>query len=114
MARTKSKTELFGKHPLAKSIEPVIEKWSQENYPAVNGKQITHATRELMDYWFSDMAHEGEAFHICQRRAIETINPLRNYVLLPQNIFDEMEGSGLQSLIERCESNLALLKMRKE
>ncbi|MBU4076833.1 MAG: DEAD/DEAH box helicase family protein, partial [Euryarchaeota archaeon] len=33
----------------------------------------THATRELMDYWFSDMAHEGEAFHICQRRAIETI-----------------------------------------
>lgn len=73
MARTKSKTELFGKHPLAKSIEPVIEKWSQENYPAVNRKQITHATRELMDYWFSDMAHEGEAFHICQRRAIETI-----------------------------------------
>src|SRR5659263_622750 len=65
--------ELPGKHPLAKSIEPVIEKWSQENYPAVNGKQITHATRELMDYWFSDMAHEGEALHICQRRAIETI-----------------------------------------
>jgi len=73
MARTKSKTELFGKHPLAKAIEPVIEKWSADNYPTVNGKQITHVTRELMDYWFSDMAHEGESFHPCQRRAIETI-----------------------------------------
>ncbi len=37
-----------------------------------------------------------------------------NYVLLPQNIFDEMEGSGLRSLIDRCEANLALLKMRKQ
>lgn len=37
-----------------------------------------------------------------------------NYVLLPQNIFDEMEGSGLRSLIDRCEANLALLKMRRE
>lgn len=73
MARTKSKTELFGKHPLAKAIEPTIEKWSADNYPPVNGKQITHVTRELMDYWFSDMAHEGESFHPCQRRAIETI-----------------------------------------
>jgi hypothetical protein len=33
-----------------------------------------------------------------------------NYVLLPQNISNEMEGSGLQSLIERCGANLALLK----
>lgn len=73
MARTKSKTELFGKHPLAKAIEPVIEKWSADNYPPVNGKQITHVTRELLNYWFSDMAHEGESFHPCQRRAIETI-----------------------------------------
>ena len=37
-----------------------------------------------------------------------------NYVLLPQNIFDELEGSGLSSLIDKCEGNLALLKMRKE
>jgi type III restriction enzyme len=37
-----------------------------------------------------------------------------NYVLLPQNVFEELEGSGLQSLIERCEANLALLKMRRE
>lgn len=73
MARTKSKTELFGKHPLAKSIELIIEKWSTDNYPPVNGKQITHITRELINYWFSEMAHEGESFHSCQKRAIETI-----------------------------------------
>lgn len=73
MARTKSKTELFGKHPLAKSIELIIEKWSADNYPPVNGKQITHITRELINYWFSEMAHEGESFHSCQKRAIETI-----------------------------------------
>jgi hypothetical protein len=73
MARTKFKTELFGKHPLAKSIEPVIEKWSADNYPPIKGRQITHITRELMDYWFSDMAHEGEFFHPCKKRAIETI-----------------------------------------
>ena len=30
MKRKKSKTELFGKHPLAKSIEPVIEEWSKK------------------------------------------------------------------------------------
>jgi type III restriction enzyme len=45
----------------------------------------------------------------------ETNQPrIWNYVLLPQNIFDEMEGSGLHSLIERCEANLALLKMKRE
>jgi hypothetical protein len=37
-----------------------------------------------------------------------------NYVLLPQNVFEEMDGNGLHSLIEKCEANLALLKMRKE
>jgi hypothetical protein len=45
----------------------------------------------------------------------ETNQPrIWSFVLLPQNIFDEMEGSGLLSLIERCESNLALLKMKRE
>lgn len=37
-----------------------------------------------------------------------------NYLLLPQNVFEEMDGNGLHSLIEKCEANLALLKMRKE
>ncbi|MCE8424685.1 MAG: hypothetical protein J5U17_02780 [Candidatus Methanoperedens sp.] len=44
-----------------------------------------------------------------------TIQPRNwDYVLIPQNIFEEMEGSGLRSIIERCEANLALLKMRRE
>jgi type III restriction enzyme len=44
-----------------------------------------------------------------------TVQPRNwNYVLLPQDVFDEMEGSGLRSLIERCDSSLALLKMRRE
>jgi len=29
MAKKSSKTELFGKHPLASSIEPVIKEWSE-------------------------------------------------------------------------------------
>ena len=70
---TKSKTELFGKHPLAKSIEPIIEKWTNDNYPPVNGKQISNISRDLMNWWFSDQMHEGQNFHICQRRALETI-----------------------------------------
>lgn len=69
----KTKTELFGKHPLAKAIEPVIEEWSNNNYPPVNGKEITHITRELLNWWFSEQVHEREHFHICQRRALETI-----------------------------------------
>lgn len=69
----KPKTELFGKHPLAKAIEPIVEEWSKNNYPAVNGKEITYVTRELFKWWFSDQAHENENFHICQKRALETI-----------------------------------------
>ncbi|HMB45711.1 MAG TPA: DEAD/DEAH box helicase family protein [Candidatus Methanoperedens sp.] len=118
MARTKSKTELFGKHPLAKSIEPVIEKWSQENYPAVNGKQITHATRELMDYWFSDIAHEGEAFHICQRRAIETIIYCYEILSIPhvEALFEQfscelLEKENLRHGIESMEHPRFAIKM---
>src|SRR3989338_9953986 len=69
----KPKTELFGKHPLAKSIEPTINEWAKNNYPAVKGKEITPVTRELFNWWFSDQVHENDQFHICQRRALETI-----------------------------------------
>ena len=118
MARTKSKTELFGKHPLAKSIEPIIEKWSMDNYPAVNGKQITYATRELMDYWFSDMAHEGEAFHICQRRAIETIIYCYEILSIPhvEALFEQfscelLEKDNLRHGIESMEHPRFAIKM---
>lgn len=73
MGRKKSKTELFGKHPLAQAIEPVVERWAKDDYPPMNNKQITPITRELLNYWFSDQAHEGDLFYPCQRRAIETI-----------------------------------------
>jgi len=73
MARKSTKTELFGKHPLAKSIEPVVEEWAKNNYPAVNGKEITWVTRELLKWWFTEDIHEEEKFHFCQKKAIETI-----------------------------------------
>ncbi|KPQ43796.1 MAG: type I restriction enzyme EcoKI subunit R [Candidatus Methanoperedens nitroreducens] len=118
MARTKSKTELFGKHPLAKAIEPVIEKWSADNYPEVNGKQITHATRELMDYWFSDMSHEGEAFHICQRRAIETIIYCYEILSIPhvEELFEQfscelLEKENLRHGIESMDHPRFAIKM---
>jgi type III restriction enzyme len=72
-ASKKSKTELFGKHPLAKAIEPVVKEWSESNYPTVNGKQISDTTRELFNWWFSDQVHEPDSFHSCQRRALETL-----------------------------------------
>lgn len=73
MAAAKSKPQLFGKHPLAKAIEPVIDTWAESGYPAVNGKQITDTTRDLFNWWFSDQVHEPDSFHICQKRALETI-----------------------------------------
>ncbi len=73
MARKTTKTELFGKHPLAKAIEPIVEEWSKNNYPAVKGKEITWVTRELFKWWFTDDVHEGEKFHFCQKKAIESI-----------------------------------------
>ncbi|MBI2176022.1 DEAD/DEAH box helicase family protein [Candidatus Woesearchaeota archaeon] len=69
----KTKTELFGKHPLAKAIESTVQQWAENNYPSVNGKEINPVTRDLFKWWFSDEAHESEKFHICQRRALETI-----------------------------------------
>lgn len=73
-AAKKSKTELFGKHPLAKAIEPVIREWSENNYPPVNGRQITETTRELFNWWFTEEVHEPDVFHRdCQRPALETL-----------------------------------------
>ena len=73
MVRKSTKTELFGKHPLAKSIEPAVKEWSENCYPSVDGKEITPVTKELLKWWFTDDAHEEERFHSCQKRAIETI-----------------------------------------
>ena len=50
---------------------------------------------------------------------IKTIPPIIQprewqYIIIPQDIMEELEGSGFKSLIERCESNLAFLKMKSE
>ncbi|MBU4300792.1 hypothetical protein L6303_01455, partial [archaeon] len=36
------------------------------------------------------------------------------YILLPQDIYKEMEGQSLRAIISKCESNLALIKMKRE
>ena len=50
---------------------------------------------------------------------INTIPPINQpkqwkYILLPQDIYKDMEGQSLKAIINRCESNLALLKMKQE
>jgi type III restriction enzyme len=50
---------------------------------------------------------------------VKTIPPAEQpkhwkYILLPQNIYQEMEGQSLRAIINRCESYLALLKMKQE
>jgi len=96
---TKTKTELFGKHPLAKAIEPIVQKWSEDNYPAVNGKQITHITRELLNWWFSEQVHENDNFHICQRRALETM--IYCYEILDIPFVEKMFSTFAPNLLEK-------------
>lgn len=50
---------------------------------------------------------------------IRTVPPIQQpkvwkYILLPQNIYLEMEGQSLRAIITRCESNLGLLKMQRQ
>lgn len=114
----KTKTELFGKHPLAKAIEPVVEEWSNNNYPAVNGKEITYVTRELFKWWFSDQTHENENFHICQKRALETIIYCYEILNIPlvETLFeifsfDLLEKENLRAGIESIKHPRYAIKM---
>ena len=50
---------------------------------------------------------------------IRTIPPIVQpkpwkYILLPQDIYKEMEGQSLRAIISRCEDNLASLKIKSE
>lgn len=114
----KTKTELFGKHPLAKAIEPVVEGWSKNNYPSVNGKQITHITRELLNWWFSEQVHEADQFHICQKRALETIIYCYEILNVPlvETLFeifssDLLEKENLRAGIEKMKHPRFAIKM---
>lgn len=98
MARKSTKTELFGKHPLAKSIGPIVDDWSKNDYPTVNGKGVTSVTRELLKWWFTDEVHEGERFHFCQRKAIETI--IYCYEILGVPIVKELFSTFIKDLLK--------------
>jgi len=50
---------------------------------------------------------------------VNTISPIEQpkqwkYILLPQDIYQEMESQSFRAIMSRCESNLALLKMKSE
>jgi len=50
---------------------------------------------------------------------VKTVPPVEQpkqwkYILLPQDIYKDMEGQSLRAIINRCESNLAFLKMKQE
>ncbi|MBU3966038.1 MAG: hypothetical protein KKG76_01495, partial [Euryarchaeota archaeon] len=96
-----------------KFTEDVLENDSSvEAYVKLN----QYAHQFSIDTKIKAIAASGICSKISMVKNIPETNQPRNwnYVLLPQYIFDEMEGSGLRSLIERCESNLALLKMKRE
>jgi type III restriction enzyme len=92
--------------PLANELQAKIKQWSNSGYPSVEGKEITHITRELLNYWFNQ---DGSPFYPCQKEAIETLiycfEILRNPILLdlyqllaPQDLIDniylkKIEGS---------------------
>ena len=99
MVSKKTNIEYFAKHPLASKIMQTVEKWSNENYPTVNGKNITPTTRELLNYWFDENIHEDIKFHKCQKRAIETVIYCYEILDLPLpkdlfSIFNEVELKG--------------------
>jgi type III restriction enzyme len=118
MAAKKTKTELFGKHPLAKAIDPVIEEWANNGYPAVKGRQITDVTRDLLNWWFSEQVHETDQLHICQRRALETIVYCYEILNVPlvETLFESfatglLEKENLKKGIEKIEHPRFGIKM---
>jgi type III restriction enzyme len=118
VAAKNTKTELFGKHPLAKAIEPVIKEWEANNFPAVNGKQISDVTRELFNWWFSEQAHESDQIYECQRHALETIVYCYEILGLPlvETLFetfssDLLEKENLKKGIEKIEHPRFGIKM---
>lgn len=56
--------------PLADELNGHLRKWSENDYPAVESKEITSITRELLNYWFNQ---EDSPFYQCQKEAIETL-----------------------------------------
>jgi len=64
----KKNNEAFSQLYLAKALEGEVQAWANQGWPSV-----TQTTLELFNYWFHQDEDNGERFHLCQRRAIETI-----------------------------------------
>ena len=62
------------------------------------------------------LAAEKRCIELSKIRTLPPINQPKmwKYILLPQDIYQEMEGQSLRAIIERCENNLDLLKIRRE
>ena len=55
---------------LSTALSQRVRAWSSDDYPPVNGKEITSTTRELLRYWFKQ---DSPDFYKCQQEAMETI-----------------------------------------
>jgi type III restriction enzyme len=64
LTTTKADSQLF----LANELIGAVEGWANTGWPG-----LTETTYQLFKYWFNRDEDSPEKFHICQRRAIETI-----------------------------------------
>jgi len=55
---------------LSRALIERVRSWSSEDYPAVDGREITSTTRELLHHWFRP---DGSDFYDCQKEALETL-----------------------------------------
>ncbi len=64
----KVNNQSFSELYLAKALEGEVKAWADQGW---NG--VTQTTLELLNYWFRRDEEADEKFHLCQKRAIETI-----------------------------------------
>src|SRR3989338_6546149 len=65
----KIQNNLLNELPLAAALEPEVKAWADQGW----GQGTTQTTQDLLSYWFNRDLETDEKFHVCQRRAIETI-----------------------------------------
>ena len=72
--------------------------------------------RNDLDVRSKAKAAEQRCREISRISNLPTINQPKQwkYVLVPEDIYKEMEGQSLRALIDRCESNLTSLKLSSE
>ena len=66
--RKHTNNTVFSQMYLVKAIEGEVQGWVDQGWPG-----ITQTTLELFHYWFDRDEEITECFHLCQRRAIETV-----------------------------------------